>query len=69
MDPETEELETPELVAVEDRLARNYGEFDALRDEWGRAWQRALNRRCARRARERADAQKRSDTQQPLDAA
>jgi len=69
MDTREEEIETPELVAVEDRLAANYGEFDALRLEWGRAWQRALNRRNMRRARERAAAQMQSDDHLPVDAA
>lgn len=53
-----EELDDPRLETIEDKLANNYGDFDALRTEWGREWQRAMQRRSMRRAKERAEAQK-----------
>lgn len=64
-----DEVTSPKLEDIEEGLARNYGEFDGLREEWGREWQRALVRRAKRRAKERTEAQKQSDTQLPLDAA
>jgi predicted amidophosphoribosyltransferase len=53
MDPDLEELETPGLLRAERKLARNYTQFDAYRDEWNREWQKAMQARAMRRQRAR----------------
>lgn len=56
-----EELTSPRQEAIEDALARNYGEFQLLTMEWSREWQRAMSRRAVARKRARLRAQE-SDT-------
>lgn len=47
------EINDSRIETIEDRLAANYGEFEALAGEWRREWQRAMQRRAMRRQRER----------------
>lgn len=49
--PEMEDDLPPTLDAIEEALTRNYEEFDHLRAEWGREWQRAIATRRQRRHR------------------
>lgn len=48
-----DEMDDPRIDALEDRLAANYLQFEALAGDWRREWQRAMQRRAMRRQRER----------------
>ncbi len=66
MDTEPAGIDNPVVAALEDRLALNYDEFQALALEHSRAWQKELVRR--RVQRHRAQAQQ-SGTPHEQDAA
>ena len=51
--PEMEDDLPPTLDAIEEALTRNYEEFDSLRAEWNREWQRNIATRRQRRCRAR----------------
>lgn len=67
MDEHDDDWGTPTLEAVEDRLAVNYRQFEIIRVEWTREWQRAKVER--HRARKESRAQRNSAATRDDDAA